>query len=1027
MFVRWVHYFTSLAIVVGLSVVYQNLLTPWMQPPQIEPVPLKPSAVMRLNDSMADLFAEGTWQRGSCRQLQTSEATLLFEKWEQTADDQWKLWPITVVIGRGLSGIQDRDPILIDAPEGAEIKFAESLDVMSGGAPPIERGLMMGQVRIYRNGQDGDQSRKLDVRTANVGIDSRKIYTTEDISMTVGRARLVGADLTLHLAKSATVGGNSAPVLDRMELIYLDELTMPTGGSGPAAQGLLSGGSAASEGDSTPPAVISIACGGRVEYDFAIDQLYLRDSVSLSHQVAGQLADRFDCETMELTLNDPSNDLIERTSPLDWLLKVKAHGGPAIAKLPSMDLEIAADNILFNARQGLVQASGDGRRGIRVRRGGVTAKLSQLFYQFDPKYPETIGVIDARGAGIVTVDDPGIPIRRAQWVDGFRLRPVGVATADDMNVDVEMWIDGDIHAWLVDGGEFEAQSIFGLLSPEPVPDEPSKKTLGPKWFEITGQVSIDTTAIAAQTEQLLLNFVSEETPPSRSSQSQSSQSQSQSSQSQSATLGGGDPAEKPSALRQWVVQPTGSQPGLVDPVARAKPIIRGDSINAQLRRNSAGLSAKKLSVVGNVQVEHTLETGGQSLPAKLTGQQLQLIDGGGQDVLELKSGPESPARFELGDGYFVGPMIQIRPSDNMVWINAAGEFQIPTAALPQGLAGQVGGNVTWTKPPHCRWLGEMIFDGRRAVLSGGVDINAALVNGREPWELKLSGDRLEVDLLEAVQMRDVSQMRTATIQKISMIESEDRPVIAQATQRAPDGVQEAKHLIYARSLIMTPGGGGVLVGQGPGWYRGWSIAGADGLVSRDDRPEAVSNATMIDSAERSLAGIHLTFNDSMRADLTGRNLDFLRGVRVGVREVMRWDETFDAGKMDAISMGQSTLDCDRLRFTVEPRDPGLPAPAAGETTAWEMEATSGVVFRTRNEHGLLEGTASRAAYSSSKDLFTADGAPNRPAIVRQTGVGGQAGHEGTFRTISIRPRTMTIDNLVPESLKIAVPPGTGGR
>ncbi len=44
------------------------------------------------------------------------------------------------------------------------------------------------------------------------------------------RARLVGRDLTIHVAGPTTPGGRGgqpAAVLDRMELIYLDELVMP--------------------------------------------------------------------------------------------------------------------------------------------------------------------------------------------------------------------------------------------------------------------------------------------------------------------------------------------------------------------------------------------------------------------------------------------------------------------------------------------------------------------------------------------------------------------------------------------------------------------------------------------------------------------------------------------------------------------------------------------------------------------------------------------------------------------------------
>ncbi|GAG30553.1 unnamed protein product, partial [marine sediment metagenome] len=229
---RLIHYVTALTLLSGVAIAYHNTLAPWLQPPHVDKVVMGPDHVLQPDDSLDDLFAEGAWQRGSCKRLQTSSGMLLFQHWTQTAQDEWKLWPITVVIGRGMSGATDQTPVIIDADQGAEIKFAKSLDMMSGGAPPIQRGRMIGNVHIYRSGNH-DQAHALDIQTANVGIDKRKIWTTEPIRMNVGQARLVGRDLTIHLSGQAnTAGGGSSAILDRMELIYLDQLVMPLADGG---------------------------------------------------------------------------------------------------------------------------------------------------------------------------------------------------------------------------------------------------------------------------------------------------------------------------------------------------------------------------------------------------------------------------------------------------------------------------------------------------------------------------------------------------------------------------------------------------------------------------------------------------------------------------------------------------------------------------------------------------------------------------------------------------------------------------
>jgi hypothetical protein len=989
MLLRLTHYLTALTFLAGMAVIYRHTVAIWLQAPLIEQVDVAARPDLPRDESLNDLFAESAWQRGPCKRLQTSNGMLLFQNWTQTANDEWKLWPITVILGRGMSGSADQSPVIIEADQGAEIKFTKSLNVMSGGAPPIQRGRMIGNVHIYRS-DDVDQARSLDIQTANVGIDKRKIWTTEAIQMSVGQARLVGRDLTIHLSGPARPqGGNSETILDRMELIYLDQLTIPLDKGGLWKQ-------QADQGDAAVPALVSIECGGRVEYDFAFDQLTLRDSVSLIHQVPNAAADRFDCELLELSLNDPTNDSIDRQGPMDWLVEIVATGMPAVVTLPGFDVELAAERIRFNALDGIVEA--DGERGIRVRRGRITARLAALIYQFDPKRPKILGAIDAPGAGIVTIDDPEIDIRRAEWTELFRMAPAGLATTDNLRTSVELRVDGDFHAWLTDGGEFQADSITGFLKPDPQSDSSSRVALIPDRFAFDGNVRVDTAAIKAETKYLELEFVENDALAAQSAASPMTPV----------------PDDGP-ATRQWLTQP-GQSSTMVAPVARPRPIIRGDLVRAQVWRNGSKLTAKNLTVTGSVEVEHVLETAGQVLPARLSGEALRLIDGGGEDILVLEGGDESTARLEIGDGFFVGPQIQVRPKANIVWINSAGEFQMPTAALPTGLAGETNPKMRWTKPPHCRWNGEMLFDGRQASLSDGVDITASLVNGQEPWDLQMTGDELQLSLLEGVQVTDMQTMREATVQRISLNESTNRPVMVEALQRSPDGVLQAKHLIHAAKLSFAPSGGGKIIGDGPGWYRGWL------RPQKDDDPVSAGRATMIDGGDTELSGIHLIFSDSMQAHLTDRSLEFRRGVRVGVRPVTSWDEAFDASTMDAISLGDSTLDCDRLRFTVEPGfDPSRRV--AGAPTPWEMEATRGVVFRTRNDRGLLEGTASRASYASSKDLFTIDGGPNRAATFRQTRPDGTAGPDLAVRSMTIRPKSMILENMILERLHMAEPTG----
>lgn len=1048
MLTRFRHYTFALLVLVACATGYHALVSPFLEAPVVEPVDVGADEVLEIEGAIQDLFAEGAWQRGKCKQLQTADGMLLFQSWEQVENDQWRLWPVTVIVGRGMSADEMGNPIILEAEQGAEIKFTESLDVMSGGAPPIQRGRMIGTVHLHRVSEEPTVD-SFEILTSNVGIDSQKIWTTETIEMTLGSTRLKGRDLTIHLdgpTQPSESREGAATVLDRMELIYLDELVMPLS-NGSLWSGLVKGepeseeALAESGGDSAEDALtqdegigmLSLTCGGRVEYDFALDHLSLRDSVSLVHHVQGKLADRFDCEAIRLVLNDPMNGGLRRESPLDWLVEIVATGDPVVAKLPAFEAELAAEKIDLNVSSGVIEASGS--KGVQLRKGMVTARLARLNYRFDPKSLDVIGVIDAPGAGIVQFDDPQIPVRRAQWREGVKVRPkkvvdqpgsvassasglaspaedgvrgeimanssAGANSADspagpEMMEQIEFWVDGDVFASMSDGGDFRADSIAGVLTNSVY--SKGRVQYVPNRFEVSGGVTINTQALEAEAEKVLLFFVEEAVSLDPSNEG----------------------ANGDSSLRQWVVQPKQSTSS-VDPVARARPSIRGESIRAQLAIRGSEIEAKKLSVMGNVEVKHEIKTGAQLLPTRLTGDHLQLIDGGGEDVLQLTSRDGLPARLELGDGYFVGPQIQVRPSDNLIWMNAAGEFQLPTAALPLGGSEAGSAGYRWGKTPYCRWAGEMIFDGRTAVLSDGVEMSATLIRGDEVWELELSGDRLQAELAGSVSVDDMKAMRKAEVNTITLMQSETLPVIVQAIHRGLDGVMEARHLLNAKMLTLQPQQGGLLSGDGPGWYRGWVAEKADQpLLTRN-----VNASEKIDLNQRAITGAHLVFYGEMQAAFDGKQLEFTRGVRIGVKPTENWESTFDARKMDAISSGESTLDCDRLRFNLEP-EMVQASQIAGLSSRWEMSAFDGVIFRTRNDQGLLEGSASRATYSSAKDLFTVEGAPKTPAIFRQTLPDGSAGPEGAVRSMTIRPGTMKVENAIIERLNIATP-GIGGN
>lgn len=1072
--------YTAALFTLGLlCLVYQFTFVVWLEPAPLRPIEYAGTRVVTHTESLTSIYPTDAWQLGNCKRLQTRDGALLFENWEQIGDDQWKLWPLSVVLG-----MNSETPLIIDAPEGAEIKFAESLDMLSGGAPPIERGRMIGQVRIrsvgkaFAMGDGGNDAASateghLEIVSSDFGIDFRKIWTTQPIVVKIGDIRLAGRDLTLHLAPMGRIqSGGEAPIsiLNRMELIYLDDLTVPL-----PKGGLWRSGSAAKLADQStvrsplappvqrlpvpgadapPPAMAKLRCAGRVVFQFNSNELTLENRVVLEHRTADAI-DIFECTTLRMQFADLLNrkPAVAPDDPLarfmvdaqsvtggakpeksidDFLISVVAEGTPARMRLPSFAADVSAEKIDFDARAGLLQMSGIG--GARITYGGHTWRFKNFTYQLNPVDPKRIGTFDAIGSGLVEFAGPTeLPIRRLRWADGIQL------SQPDPSGQFSIRVDGNVSALMNDDGEFNCDSAMLVLKTgdEALDGDEWLRSTKPVRFQATGQVSIQSPMVNVATRLLRLYFDFDESTPNA------------------------NPAIGPGAadgnavaahpLRRWVRQPnddasrvgeSGTQTdgtpaivvGAATPVQGPRPTIHGDTINAKLRLSGRELTASDLTVVGNVTLRHVLETASGAIPAILTGQRLQLRDTQGDEILQIGSGIDSPARLSVGDGFFIGPLIQVRLADNLVWIKDAGEFQVPSQMLPQAVAAkpefspideasagpgsptvrpsatrpQVNvSSMKWVSPPRCRWRGQMLFDGSRVVLTDGVDIRGAVMAGKDQdvWDIDLVGEQLQVVLTSEVRMRDPDSMRSAMVEQVNVTSSKTHPLVVTVNQLSGEGARKGRHVLTVPELTMRPDTA-QLSGLGAGWYRAWIKNEGAGLSS------VVTSGGFRPSAP-TMTGVHLVFKESLQANLNLQSLDFLRGIRIATREVKSWDDVIDVEAIQGLRQGESTIDCDRLRLAIDQTQPsGLDSPP------WEMEAIGNVVYHTRNERGLYNGIAERAAYTAAKDIFLIEGQPGRSATMNQTLPTGAAGTNAAVKRLSVNTRTMEVINVEFDSLQL---------
>ncbi|MEM6980594.1 MAG: hypothetical protein AAF539_13105, partial [Planctomycetota bacterium] len=920
-----------------------------------------------------------------------------------------------------------------------------------------------------------DATQRLDIRTAEVGIDRRRIWTTQPIHMHVGDAVLVGRDLTLHLATgpsvtSARPGSDVTDALDRMELIYLRELTLPLGRP---------------NADGSYPQRVEIRCGGTIDYDFALDELNLNRDVELLHFAdstkrsgktpdgsehgdanpwstssssgSNHWTDRFQCESLSLTLREPMNANRTRDGVLDWIDRIIAEGTPVRANIGSQASELTAHRLMLDPIEGRLIAepmlASESRKNIpvRIRHGNLTATLSQMTYQFDPSDPQRLGTLVVRGGG--QLQDRAIDrvLDSLTWGNELKIEPQSDSNQSEAT---EFFIQcgGGLHGTLADGGRFEAGHVEGIVrGNDPAAMSQWDTRLSPDRIAASRDVRIASPMIDVQTEELYLFFEEQDAGTAANASTVSQQ----------------EPG-RPNRGQTWIRQPKAVTNPVDEPTSQRPPaMLRGRQIAAKLRLDRGELVSSSLSVDGDVSVAYPLnlpiprDDGSDSnnnaskhqrtdAPSNemaiLRGEQLIIRDGSATDVMELRAKPGQLARLDYGDGYFVGSEIRIRPDEDRIDIPGSGEFVIPRSMLPTAPES----TTRWSRLPKCRFSEALTFDGRQAVLDGGVSVMGVLVQNGALNELSLNGETLTIffDQPVSLQTRATSnplsrppERTDAQIEEVRIQSETSDGVTLQSLQFADDGQQTGRHRFRTRQLSWFPGETNQIVAPYAGSYNAWLQEGDGGFLGQSASPSDVadqqnqgavhtsglieaslpgrgisaSNSSSIPNSRasvssKSLSGVHLVYEDRMQAQVDAQTLEFIGNVRVARQTVPDFATEIDAMSMNQLGIDQMTLDCQRLRLAINDAGGSSRTRVLGEASpiAWEMNAFNGVRFRNRTESGLIEAMASRCGYAAAKDLFTIDGIAGQPARMWQTDSMGRPGANLTLWSLTMRLKTLQV-------------------
>lgn len=1035
-------YLIALTVCLCAALGYRMIAVPLIEPTTGPVVEIHNGMQKLTGPDLGHVFAADSWQMNSPKVLQAEWGWLLFQNWQQDAPDRWRVAPVSIVMkARNDSNGKTPDgPIVLSAPEGAVIEFAEPLNMISGATPAIKGGQLLGEVHIYNQSTNPETKNPeshyqieshpstdvFDLVTSNVRIDNRQIRSAEAVHLNVGGAKIIGRDLTIKLAAGGTLPTSvdgPLSVLDSLELIYLDELTVPLP-EGPLWQPQTNTTTATAQGPTAPvfksvstkttesaspfkDAKLAVACDGRVVFDFPTFTLRMNQRVELRHYWDVDQYDSFACRSLEIQLVNQFQgkqrlaglsgkpvELSETENPMgriqQFLRKISASGAPIQADVSSLDCRLTTATIDFDALRGTLAMSGGGDT-IDMEYGGIHMAVPNLNYELDATELTELGKLVIDGPGRITVAKVDIPLRSFAWQDSLQILPQEIGHL--------LWITGAVEGRMRDGGFVIADDLLADFS---IIDESSteketvrlpggQESAGSRELRLNklrarGNVQVDTSQLAAQTDVLLVMF--EHLVGIEKVQA-------------TAESSADGPRLNPAAgprQRLWINDPeneSNSSSGLVStgsskvvPVAKPRPSLSGGAITANLVMANNEVIAQDLSVLKNVRLQHELQTKSDRLPLVYTGDSLRLITGSGDDRVQIAG---TPARIDLGSGFFEGPLVIISGLENRVTIRDYGTFQIPMDIMP---AGQ-GQAAKWITPPTCQFRGELTFDGQLVEINDDVRLTGRVAVGKEQevWNIDATAPKLELILDRAVQVTKPTDAKAAAVKRVSLV-GEQKEVLLMATKFDSQG-QPIGHHILNNPRLDFYAATGQLLGKGPGWYRSWTPTQEDSPM-RSIAPPG------------SLLAVHLIYNGRLDGNLSDRQLGFERGVRIGMSAVEDWSTNIDAATMSQLSLNQGTVDCDRLQLGVAATRTNM----GQQKLPWEIQALGGVAFRMLTERGLIDGTAARAAFDAGNDLFVLEGSPTSDAVVRNTSLTGQPLMHVNMLSFTLRPETLEINTLV---------------
>ncbi len=464
-------------------------------------------------DVLTPFFPPGSWELKNPKILESERAMLLIKDYQNLPDGRVKLHPCTVVFF-GNDAPRDEltaPPVILQAPEGAILKFDEPFDLKRAKVGRLIGGSLVGKVTIRRELSRPGAADDLRVTTRDVELTEDRVITPHPVDFHFGPSYGSGREMTILLTRHEKTAegkpgdekkGIGITGVKSFELLRDVRMHLLLGGKDP--QNVISAqpDEAPQRRNAEPP--VEITCQGPFRFNLDKNIATFHDQVDVLRLNTNGPSDQMNCELLSIFFErrDPANAKPKPSratgkppsdSPSNLKARlVEARGNPVVVRSPSTGGQARCQRLEYDVKSGRISLQGTGTLHGAMQRNPAQKYQAQwskeLRYEPQSSLPEAgsrqpAQMVSLVGGAHVRISDIG------------SRGPGGVAKPAALAAE-------EIHAWLDPSSSGDPAQSAQAQSPGVGIGRQGGGDLRPKRLLAQGSVRLDSVPLSGATGRL---------------------------------------------------------------------------------------------------------------------------------------------------------------------------------------------------------------------------------------------------------------------------------------------------------------------------------------------------------------------------------------------------------------------------------------------------------------------------------------------------------------------------------------------